>query len=225
MLTAEKSRWFEKLYAAYNRNLLKRRFNSLRVCGLEHITAKNPQTPLIVYANHSSWWDGIAAFQISQAAKLDFFVMMEEKQLKNLFLFRRLGAFSVVRENPRSAVESLNYAANLLKTDAHRTLWIFPQGETLPNDSRPLRFYRGFAKIAEKTGRCSMSAAAIRYEFLGNYKPDIFVKIGRIHEFENDSLKDSRLSAAEAAAQTSQNLDLMKKEIVADNLETYKNII
>ena len=225
MLTAEKSRWIEKLFAVYNRNLLKRRFNSLRVCGLEYLTAKNSQMPLIIYANHSSWWDGIVAYEISQAANLDFFVMMEEKQLKNLFLFRKLGAFSVVRENLRSAIESLHYAANLLKTDSRRTLWIFPQGEILPNDTRPLRFYRGFAKIAEKVGRCSMMAVSMRYEFLGSYKPDVFVKISRMQEFEINSQKNSRSIAAQAADQTSQNLDFLKSEIAANDLENYKNII
>jgi 1-acyl-sn-glycerol-3-phosphate acyltransferase len=104
--------------------------------------------------------------------------MMEEKQLARLKPFTWIGAFSVVRERPREAFQSFRYAVNLLKAKPGRTVWIFPQGEILPNDSRPLRFFRGFAKIAEESAPCAVLPMAIRYEFLGSYKPDILVSIG-----------------------------------------------
>ena len=119
MLKANKSAWFEKIFAVYNRNLFKRRFHSLHVSGMEFLDKKDAEIPLIIYANHSGWWDGLVVFEICRQAKLDFYVMMEEKQLKNLFLFRKLGAFSVVRENARKAMESINYAVELLEQSAH----------------------------------------------------------------------------------------------------------
>src|SRR3712207_6621959 len=110
MLAAKKKRWFEEIFALYNRNLFKRRFHSLQISGLEFLQKRNEQSPIIIYANHSSWWDGLVAFDVTRAACLDAFVMMEEKQLKKLFPFRWLGAFSVVRENPRKSLESIKYA-------------------------------------------------------------------------------------------------------------------
>src|SRR5215210_7489129 len=101
MLEANKSLWFEKIFGVYNRNLFKRRFNSLQVSGLNLLKEKEDKTPLIIYANHSSWWDGLVAFQISFQCGLDSYIMMEEKHLKKLRLFRKLGAFSIVRENAR----------------------------------------------------------------------------------------------------------------------------
>src|SRR5215203_6294103 len=100
MLEANKSVIFERLFALYNRNLLKRRFYSLQVSGLDFLFNKNSNVPLIIYCNHSSWWDGLVAFQLSFETCLDSFVMMEEKHLRKLFLFRLLGAFSVVQEKP-----------------------------------------------------------------------------------------------------------------------------
>ncbi len=87
MLKANKSFWFEKIYAVYNRNLFNRRFNSLQVSGLKFLKDKEEKMPLIIYANHSSWWDGLTAFQISRQAGLDSFIMMEEMQLKNCRFF------------------------------------------------------------------------------------------------------------------------------------------
>src|ERR1044072_4007467 len=98
MLEARKSKLFECVFSIYNRNLLRRKFHSFRVSGLENI--EENRAPKIIYANHESFLDGLAAFNISSKLKIDSYVMMEEKHLEKLFLFRRLGAFSVVREKP-----------------------------------------------------------------------------------------------------------------------------
>ena len=224
MLEANKSLWFEKIFAVYNRNLLKRRFNSLQVSGLKFLKKKGDKTPLIIYANHSSWWDGLTAFQISRQTGLDSFIMMEEKQLKKLRLFRKLGAFSVVRENNREALKSINYSIQILEQNPKRTLWIFPQGEISPNDARPLRFYNGLARIIKRLEKCSVISLAMRYEFLGEYKPDIFVKIEKVDLSAADlKLKPQEISDI-LAVKLSDNLDELKTEIVNGNSSNFERI-
>jgi len=224
MLKANKSRWFEKIYAVYNRNLFNRRFNSLKVSGLKFLKFKEEKTPLIIYANHSSWWDGLTAFQISRQTGLDSFIMMEEKQLKKLRLFRKLGAFSVVRENNREALKSINYAIQILEQNPKRTLWIFPQGEISPNDARPLRFYNGLARIIKSLEKCSVISLAMRYEFLGEYKPDIFVKIEKVDlSAAYLKLKPQEISDI-LAVKLSDNLDELKTEIVNVNCSNFERI-
>lgn len=224
MLEANKSLWFENIFAVYNRNLLKRRFNSLRVSGLEYPGEKENNIPLIIYANHSSWWDGLVAFQLSRASRLNSYIMMEEKQLKKLRLFRRLGAFSVVRENPREALKSVKYATRLLNENAGRTLWIFPQGEILPNDTRPLRFYNGTARIFNDLSSCLLLSAAIRYEFLNEYKPDIFVKINKVEiKTEIAYLKPAKISEKLAVCLT-ESLDELKFDITKSFAFDYERI-
>ena len=224
MLEAKKSAWFEKVFALYNRNLFKRRFHSLRVSGLENLAQKNSQIPLTIYANHSSWWDGLTAFEIWRAARLDSFVMMEEKQLKNLQLFRRLGAFSVVRENAREAVRSINYAAELLKENSRRTLWIFPQGAILPSDLRPLKFFHGLTRIIEKTGKCAVAPVAMRYEFLSDYKPEILVKISSPKLLTINKDFDAKQKTTEFEKDLTAALDDLKTDILTNNLQNYENI-
>lgn len=224
MLEANKSVWFEKMFAVYNRNLIKRRFHSLHVSGLDFLRHKDREIPLIIYANHSSWWDGILIFEISRKAKLDFFVMMEEKQLKDLQLFRKLGAFSVVRENPRKAIESINYAVRLLK-NPHRTLLVFPQGEILPSDLRPLNFYNGLSRIIEKTGKVFAAPLAIRYEFLGEFKPQIFVKIGSFELINADKNFDSKKQTANNSNLLTNLLDELKTDVINKYFSQYEQII
>jgi 1-acyl-sn-glycerol-3-phosphate acyltransferase len=214
MLKANKSRWFETLFAVYNRNLFRRRFAALKVEGIENLQNRKSDLPLVLYANHSSWWDGLFAFEIGRAAGLDQFVMMEEKQLKQLYLFRRLGAFSVVRENPRAALRSINYAVEILKETPNRALWIFPQGEILPNDAKPLQFYSGLARIIEKTGECAAVPVAMRYEFLGDFKPAAFAKIGSAETFAN--IKDSKQLTERLSTRLSETLCELKAAITAE---------
>jgi chlorobactene lauroyltransferase len=225
MLEANKSRIFENIFSIYNKNLLKRRFNSLSVSGLEFLLTKNSNVPLIIYCNHSSWWDGLVAFQISRKTYLDSFIMMEEKHLKKLFLFRKLGAFSVVRENPRQALTSIGYSVNLLLENKNRTLWIFPQGEILPNDLRPIFFYNGVSKIIENVKKCSVTSLSIRYEFLGEFKPDIFVKINKPQTIDVDRGFVAKIFTETLSAEMTDSLDNLKDDIINDNLTNYHSII
>lgn len=225
MLTAKKSFWFEKIFAVYNRNLIKCRFHAFRVSGLSELQKRNSKAPLIIYANHSAWWDGLVAFEIWRRAALDAFVMMEEKQLKKLFLFRRLGAFSVVRENARQAVESIRYAADILNEKPSRALWIFPQGKITPNDARPIIFYNGLSRIIEKTRRAEILPVAFRYEFAGDFKPEIFVKIGKIESIDATENFNSKRATAVFADKLTKLLGELKDETTNENFDDYERII
>jgi 1-acyl-sn-glycerol-3-phosphate acyltransferase len=222
MLKANKSRWFEKLFTLYNRNLLKRRFHSFNVNGLKNLS--NTKIPQIIYANHSGWWDGLVIFEICRRANLDFYVMMEEKQLKNLPLFRKLGAFSVIRENPREAVRSINYAVSLLKKEPSKTLLIFPQGEIQPNDLRPLKFFSGLSRLVEKTVECNVIPIAIRYEFGGQFKPEIFVSIGKADEFSTQTIYNYKSLTNSFEVSLTENLDNLKKDIIAQNFINFDSL-
>lgn len=224
MLKARKSALFEAIYSVYNRNLLKRRFISMQISGLEFLTARDENLPLLIYANHSSWWDGLVAFEISRRLNLDSFVMMEEKQLRKLRFFRRLGAFSVVREKPREAIKSVNYAAAILRQKPNRAVWIFPQGEILPNDIRPLGFYRGLSKIIEKAGKCSVVPLAMRFEFLGEFKPEIFVKIGEAEIFETNQTINSKEVIDSFENKLTETLDNLRVEILTNKTNDYQKI-
>ena len=222
MLKANKTRWFEKIFAVYNRNLFKRRFHSINVSGLDYLKNSDDKIPLIIYANNSGWWDGLLIFEICRRANRDFYVLMEEKQLKTFPLFRRIGAFSVVRESPREAVKSINYAVELLKKNPSKPLLIFPQGEIQPNDLRPLKFFNGLSRIVEKLGECSVVSTAIRYEFLKEFKPEIFVNIEEVEKMSGES--DSKTLTPILAEKLTANLDKLKSNITTKKFADFTNI-
>lgn len=220
MLKPKKSPLFESIFSGYSKNLLRRKFNSLNVSGLRELSEAAAHWPLLVCVNHSSWWDGIVAFFISRKLNLDSYVMMEEKQLRRYILFRRLGAFSVVRENPRKAYESVKFAAKLLN-EGSKAVWVFPQGEILPNETRPFEFYRGIEKIDELCARYSVVTVSMRYEFLMEAKPDVFVRI-LVRNPEQDG---KTLKAAKLAKEMEASLDLVGDNIKRGELKHYFNIL
>lgn len=221
MLKAAKNSWFENIFAVYNRNLFRRRFNSFQARGLPNLSVGS--APLLLYANHTSWWDGLVAFELSRRAGLDAYWMMEERQLSRLRLFRRLGAFSVVREDAREAYRSIEYAAGLLNKGS--AVWIFPQGEIVPSGKRPLAFYPGAAAILEKAERSASVPLAIRYEFRGGFKPDIFVSIGSVQRFEKDENAERKETTSRLEAALENELNKLAADLSAEQFESFIELL
>jgi len=155
--------------------------------------------PVIAYANHSSWWDGhLGMFLNEECWHLDGYVMMEEKQLTRYRFFTHVGAFSIHRQEARSAMRTLDYAARLMSERPGRVLLLFPQGEILANDARPLHFFNGTShlvkRIVEQTGACTLCPVALRYEFVGEQKPEAFISVGLPHSVTAANLQPKTLT-------------------------------
>jgi 1-acyl-sn-glycerol-3-phosphate acyltransferase len=183
MITAKKNSVIGSLFAFYHKRLLKKHFYRIHLNGRDNLTTLGMDTPVILAANHSNWWDGFIAYYLTnRLMKCDDFLMMDIEQLRKYKFFRYVGVFSVDRKNPAEAMRSINYAADIIK-NTKRCLWIFPQGEMTPQDKRPLVFYSGISKIAERAGKVKIIPVAFRYEFLMEQRPEVFISIGKPVEF------------------------------------------
>jgi chlorobactene lauroyltransferase len=225
MLKAKKNKFVEKLFAVYNKNLLKRRFHSFNVEGLGFLANLNKTLPLIIYVNHSSWWDGLLVFHILQNFNFVSFVMMEEKHLLKYSFFRRLGAFSVDRDNPRDAIKSIEYISEILNNNNACVLVIFPQGKLAHNDKRPFYFYNGISRIVEKIKNCQLASLSIRIEHLKEFKPQIFVKIEEPEKIEVNSMFMSKLFTKHLSDKMTFCLDHLKNDIVNNQTQKYQDIL
>jgi 1-acyl-sn-glycerol-3-phosphate acyltransferase len=134
---------------------------------------------LLVYLNHSSFWDGFVVHQLGQLAGWDAYAMMEEANLARYPFHARLGAFSVRRGDPRSALETLRHARAVLRRPGAAVV-VFPEGELRPGQGPLLPFSRGVEVLARAAGvRCV--PVAVRYVFLEHEHPDILVEVGTPH--------------------------------------------
>jgi len=164
--------------SAMNRRMMRRHFAGVHADGMSHIWSLDRTRPIIIYGNHSCWWDGLLEFFFSsEVFGFDAYLMMEERQLRRYGFFRWIGAFSVNRESPRDAYRSLGYAVSLFGRPG-RVVWIYPQGVMRPNDARPLGFYGGTAYMIERLPGVQVVPVAHRYEFLMEQRPEVFSLFG-----------------------------------------------
>jgi len=178
MIPANKNKVSERVFARINRRMLRRHFHAVHCAGMEHVQQLDRSRPIILFGNHSCWWDGLLEFFFShEVFGFDAFLMMEEKQMARYKFFRWIGAFSVNRDSPRDGVASLQYAASLFDRP-NRVLWIYPQGVMRPNDYRPLGFYRGVSRLPGMLGGAQVVPVAHRYEFLMQQRPEAFTLFG-----------------------------------------------
>ena len=222
MIKANENKLAEKFFSIYTRSALRKHFNSIQIDGEENFLNRS-NNPAIIYSNHSNWWDGLIAYYLSRSRwNINAYLMMDEEQMQKYAFFRWIGAFSVNRSMANEAMESVNYAASLLKNN-NAVLWIYPQGLMQPNDYRPIKFYSGISRIVGKLEGVNLIPMAMRYEFLLEQRPDVFVQIGKVKPYQKPGeIKDLTI---ELQTQLLNELGVLQDRVINGNLDEFKVIL
>jgi 1-acyl-sn-glycerol-3-phosphate acyltransferase len=223
LIEANKNIVIERMFSVYNRHILKKQFYKIHLKGADNISNIDKSLPTIMFGNHSNWWDGFLAFYLSfDLWKTDQYLMMDLKQMRKYKFFRRIGAFSVNRESAKESYESILYAAKLLK-EKNSMLWIYPQGEMLPNDLRPLRFQNGLSRLLELTGKVNLMPIVFNYEFMMEQRPEIFINVSESITFDEKLTKQEKTEYLNRVL--TELLDEQKRNIVNNNIEGYEEVL
>jgi chlorobactene lauroyltransferase len=187
-----------------------------------------PETPVLWFGNHSSWWDGYLPFALNQLIwRREGYVMVEETQLSRYQFFRWAGGFSVDRSSARSASASLAYATSLLTRGHNRLMLIYPQGTIAANDIRPLQFFTGLGHIVKNVLRERQSLAlvplALRYEFIGEQKPEAFVSTGAPLHISGEI--NAKALTAELETALTIELDQLRADITHYHLDSFTPLL
>ena len=170
--------------------MLENRFHAFRFKGAENFYKKDADTPVIMFAPHSHWWDGIVGYNIcNRIFKKEIRLMVEE--LNRFPLLRRGGAFNVNKKSPQASMEALKYSVDVLG-DLNNILYLFPQGIIKPPNYRPIEFQSGLAYIADKAakkyGKVALMPIAVNYMFLRDNRPEVIVEMGELIQVENGKI-------------------------------------
>lgn len=171
--------------------MLKKRFYAFRFKNAEHFYSKAPDMPIIMYAPHSNWWDGIVGYAICNGiCHQEMRLMVEE--LKRFPLLRHAGCFSVNKKSPQASMEAIKYAIDQL-ADPNLNLYLYPQGIIRPPNFRPIEFQSGLAYMVEKAvkkyGKVGLMPVAVNYFFLRDNRPEVFVEFGdRIEVYKGEKI-------------------------------------
>ena len=148
--------------------------------------------PLLMYANHTSFWDGFVVHALTRAAGRQGYAVMEEQNLDRYRFLTRIGALSIRRGDRASALETLRHCSTVLARP-RASLLLFPQGR-LERACAPLRFERGLEVLA-RMSKARAVPVALRYAFFEHEYPDVLVAAGEPHAPDSLAACEQRLAA------------------------------
>ncbi len=162
------------LFRRIVRGYFRRHFHAVRTAHAERF--EGVEGPLIVYANHSSWWDPMVCVLLASALmpKRKHYAPMDAAALEKYGILKRIGIFPVEMKTARGAVQFLRTGEAILKDGG--VLWVTPQGRFSDVRERPLEFKPGMAALAARVaaaqGACTLLPLAIEYPFWDERLPE-----------------------------------------------------
>jgi 1-acyl-sn-glycerol-3-phosphate acyltransferase len=156
--------------------------------------------PLLLVANHTSWWDGFLLRDVHTALRpgAPMYSVMTESELQRLPLLRLLGAVPL---RPASAASLRRLLSGLRTATQERpdaSVLFFPQGRIWPAWRRPLGFHRGIEVVARAMAPCYILPVALHVESLNRSSPAAFVRVGRVIHVPEQTVTAGMLELAVA---------------------------
>jgi 1-acyl-sn-glycerol-3-phosphate acyltransferase len=129
--------------------------------------------PVLLIANHVSWWDGFWALYLTQIIfRRKFHFMMLESQLRKFWLFNYSGGYSVDK-NSRNLIETIRYTCELLRHKENLVL-IFAQGKIHSMHQQDFVFEKGAEFILKKLENpVQVVFLASLVDYFSNQKPSL----------------------------------------------------
>jgi 1-acyl-sn-glycerol-3-phosphate acyltransferase len=167
-------RWF----TWYSRRYLQRHFHALRV-SRAGIPPETGGFPLVLYSNHTSWWDPLVCLVLKDEFFTDrtAYAPIDAAMLARYGFFRRIGFFGVEQQTRRGAVRFLQTSQAIL-TSPQALLAITPQGRFVDVRERPIHFEAGLGHLAARVERALFVPVVAEYVYWEERLPEILVRFG-----------------------------------------------
>lgn len=195
----EALRWqpFVRWFSSHIDGRVRDTFAAVHVHGLHTLREAAREAPVLVIANHSSWWDPLVALWLgeTQLEGAETYGMMNADNLRRLRFFRWMGCFGVDRSSRRDGARATRYAIDLLRRRGN-VVWVFPQGEEQPPHV-PLQFELGAAGIAKRAPAAHVVPVALAFVFEGDERPHVYVSIGAPLSTDDAADRDAQAHAVD----------------------------
>jgi 1-acyl-sn-glycerol-3-phosphate acyltransferase len=182
ILKASHNPFLYGFFSLYTRIMMRTSFRDISING--DVTDKG--LPVLVIANHFSWWDGFWIMYANMLMfKRKFWFMMLEEQLRKHMFFNRTGGYSVKRGS-RSIIETINYTIELLN-DKRNLVLVFPQGKIESAYQTGFTFEKGIWKILNGVrGNAQIILAVNLIEYTSHKKPSVYIYITEYGDYLGD---------------------------------------
>lgn len=171
MIKAAHNRLYEAFLGSYLHVHMRFAFRRIRI----NADYSDHGGSLLLIGNHFSWWDGFIARHVNnKLLHKQLHLMMDEDQLEKRKFLSKLGAFSIRRAS-RSAIESLDYAADILQSPRNLVV-LYPQGRFQSLHQQPLSFEKGWFRIIKKAPQhMQIFFMAVLVDYFASPRPSLTI--------------------------------------------------
>ncbi len=194
-------RWF----VVYLKGYFARNFTAVRTAG----EVPNDSKPLILYANHPSWWDPIhfgllASFHLPERS---VYGPMDREMLEKYRLFKKLGVFGTDRS--RAGAAAFLQASQAVLAHPMTSLWLTGEGGFSDPRQRPIRLLPGLAHLVQRLDAGWVVPLALEYPFWNERQPEALSRFGAAIDLAAEPKRSTREWTALLSARLEATLDTL----------------
>jgi 1-acyl-sn-glycerol-3-phosphate acyltransferase len=181
--------------------------------------------PLVVFANHPGWWDGVAFMLLSQALfpGRRMFIPMEAAALARYPFMRRIGVFGI-EPGARGAVAFLRTAREVLGAP-DRMLWMNAPGRFSDVRERPVPIAPGMTRLPEFSREALFIPLALDYPFWTERKPEMLAAFGPPIEGALLAAQDREARAVTLSEALAATMDRLAGDAVARDPARFETLL
>jgi 1-acyl-sn-glycerol-3-phosphate acyltransferase len=218
-ISAGMLRFFRRIVRSYFR----RHFRAVLV-QQRHLAEEAAQTPapLIVYANHSSWWDPMVSILLAEQIfpGRKHYAPMDAASLAKYPILRKLGIFPVEMNSARGAAQFLRTSQAILAGGG--VLWITPQGR-FADPREELSFKPGLGALAARAPDVTLLPLAIEYTFWDERLPETLLRFGAPLHVSSDADADAATQMLRTALRNV--MDELKTSVLARDASAFTPLL
>lgn len=170
--------WLLRGFLRYVRWYMRRNINAVRIS--RSGAYRDPGgLPMVVYCNHSTWWDPLIGFLLASrlAPERTVYAPIDDISLRKYPVLGRLGLFGIAKDSARGAREFLRVAQAILARPMALML-VTPQGRFADVRERPVQLKPGLAHLAVRLEQACFQPVALEMTFWEERTPEVLVHFG-----------------------------------------------
>jgi 1-acyl-sn-glycerol-3-phosphate acyltransferase len=174
-------KWLVDGFCGYARRMVAKQFISFAVQKDDHdLSRLDASTPIVVYANHASWWDPICAMLLRQSIfpTRILYAPIDAEALQHYRILAQLGFYGLQLSSHAGAAAFLTTTKRILETK-NASVWITPEGRFADVRDHSASLMPGLAHLASHVSGVAFLPLALEYAFWNESRPQVFAKIGK----------------------------------------------
>ncbi|MFO0923856.1 MAG: lysophospholipid acyltransferase family protein [Pirellulales bacterium] len=170
--------WLVKGFRKYSRGLLRKNFHTISVeRSMLDLNAIGDR-PLIVAANHASWWDPLIAALLCESLfpQRSMYAPIDATALSKYRILGQMGFYGLDLHTRHGAESFLKISKAILQIPSS-SIWLTPEGRFCDVRDRSAPLMPGIAHLASKISDLAVVCIAIEYTYWEESRPEVICHV------------------------------------------------